>query len=326
MIKNNRLTLTILLGIFLICLILSFLIGRYPEVGFIQLKSLENDPIGQRVFYSLRVPRVILGALLGMALGTSGLVFQTVFNNPLVGSGMLGVTQGASLGAAIGIVFFNGNPWIVQFLAIGLGTSALFLSVFSARRIHYGGWTLRLVLSGSVISALFGAGISLLKYQADARNQLHAIEFWLMGGLGYTTWRGLPIVIVIVILSLIYLWKVRWRVNLLALDHETASSLGIQIQKERLMALAAAVFAVSAATSLSGIVGWIGLIVPHLARRLLGANTSDSLPASMLIGGILVLVCDNGMRTLSAVEIPLGIITSFIGVIVFILLMGARKT
>lgn len=322
---NNQRKFHYLTGLFLLCVIFSILIGRYPALGFMKLETLQTDTIAQNIFFNLRIPRVILGLFLGMTLGASGLVFQTVFNNPLVGSSMLGVTQGASFGAAIGIVFFNSNSWIVQFLAITLGASGLFLSVFSARKIHFGGWTLRLILAGSVISALFGAGLTLLKYLADSRNQLHAIEFWLMGGIGNTTWRGLPIVIVIILLSLFVLWRVRWRINLLSLDHETSLSLGVNVRRERLVALAMAVFAVSAATSLSGIIGWISLIVPHLARRLFGSDTKDSLPASMLIGAILVLLCDSGARTLSPVEIPLGIITSFVGVIVFVLLMGVRN-
>ena len=322
---NNQRKFHYLTGLFFLCVIFSIFIGRYPEIGFMKPDTLLTDTIAQNIFFNLRIPRVILGLLLGMTLGASGLVFQTVFNNPLVGSSMLGVTQGASFGAAIGIVFFNSNSWIVQFLAITLGASGLFLSVFSARKIHYGGWTLRLILAGSMISALFGAGLTLLKYLADSRNQLHAIEFWLMGGLGSTTWRGLPIVIVIILLSLFVLWRIRWRINLLSLDNETGLSLGVNVRRERLIVLAMAVFSGSAATSLSGIIGWISLIVPHLARRLFGADTKDSLPASMLIGAILVLLCDSGARTLSPVEIPLGIITSFIGVIVFVLLMGVKN-
>ncbi len=321
--KHKKLFL--LLGVLLLSLLFSFLVGRYPQPGLIDLWKLNQDAIGWNIFYNLRVPRVILGLLLGMALGASGLVFQTVFNNPLVGSGMLGVTQGAAFGAAIGIIFFQGKSWVVQLLAIGLGSAGLVFSVFSARRIHYGGWTLRLILSGSVVSALFGAGLSLLKYLADSRNQLHAIEFWLMGGLNFTTWRGLPAVILLVTISLIILWKLRWRINLLALNSETAGSLGVSVVRERLLLLTAAVIAVSTATSLSGIVGWVGLIVPHLARKMFGADTRYSFPASVLIGGILVLVSDNGLRTIQPLDVPLGIVTSFVGVIIFIIIMGMRR-
>ncbi|HPL57701.1 MAG TPA: iron ABC transporter permease [Flexilinea sp.] len=323
--RNQRIKLIALTGILILCLFLSIFAGRYPELGFLSPATLKEDTTARNIFFNLRIPRIILGLLLGMALGSSGLFFQTVFNNPLVDSGMLGVTQGASFGAAIGIVFFHSNPWIVQLLAIGLGMSGLFLSVVSARKIHYGGWTLRLILAGSVISALFGAGLSLLKVLADSRNQLHAIEFWLMGSLGFTIWQGLPLVIVITCVCLFILWKYRWRINLLALDSEVASSLGVRIRMEQMLLMTAAVFAVSAATSLSGIIGWVGLIVPHLSRRLFGSDTQYSLPGSMLIGAILILACDNGARILSPSEIPLGIITSFVGVIIFILLMGGKK-
>lgn len=316
--RRKKILLVIILSA---CLVLSILCGRFPAPGFIPLRELSTDQIAWNVFYNLRIPRVILGTLLGMTLGASGLVFQTVFNNPLVDSGMLGVTQGAAFGAAVGIVFFESRSAVVQFLAIAFGMCGLFLSVISARRVHYGGWSLRLILAGSVVSAFFGAGLALLKVLADGRNQLHAIEFWLMGGLGYTTWQGMPIVMAIVFFSLFILLLLRWRVNLMSLNSETVTSLGVNVVRERIALLTVTVFAVAAVTSMSGIIGWVGLIVPHLARRLFGADSKDSLPASMLIGAILVLICDNGSRTLSPIEIPLGVLTAFFGVIIFILLM-----
>lgn len=314
----------LLIAILVICVILSLISGRYPSPGFIKLFELPSDPIGSRIFYNLRVPRVILGILLGMTLGASGLIFQTVFNNPLVDSGMLGVTQGAAFGAALGIVFFESRAGVVQSFAIGFGLCGLILSVLSARKIHYGGWTLRLILAGSVVSAFFGAMLALLKVLADERNQLHAIEFWLMGGLGYTTWRGLPIVIVIVVCCLIVIWLLRWRVNLMSLNAETGTSLGVRVTLERLIILSVTVFAVAAVTSLSGIIGWAGLIVPHVARRVFSADTRDALPAAMLIGAILILICDNGSRTLTPIEIPLGVLIAFFGVIIFIVLMRKK--
>ena len=258
-----------------------------------------------------------------MALGSSGLFFQTVFNNPLVDSGMLGVTQGASFGAAIGIVFFHSNPWIVQLLAIGLGMSGLFLSVVSARKIHYGGWTLRLILAGSVISALFGAGLSLVKVLADSRNQLHAIEFWLMGSLGFTIWQGLPLVIVITCVCLFILWKYRWRINLLALDSEVASSLGVRIRLEQMLLMTAAVVCSFGGNLVKRIIGWVWVDRPSSFPKVIRFRHSILFP-EYVNRAILILACDNGARILSSSEIPLGIITS-LSVIIFILLMGGKR-
>jgi iron complex transport system permease protein len=304
--------------------VLSLFLGRYPVPGFISLDTIKDDPLAQRLVLNLRLPRLLMAILLGMALSASGIVFQMIFSNPLVEPGFLGVSQGAAFGAAFSIIFIGQKVWAVQSSAAIFAFLGLILSYTLARRVRFGGWTLRLVLSGIAISALFSAGLGVLKYLADPLSQLQEITFWLLGGLWSVTWKDLKSVAIIVVLALYFLYRMRWRLNLLALSDETAFSLGIAPGRERVLLLFAATAATAAVISVSGMVSWVGLIVPHLARRLLGADTRFSLPASMLVGGVFVLVCDTLARTIFFGEIPLGIITSLIGATAFIGMMMTR--
>jgi iron complex transport system permease protein len=201
----------------------------------------------------------------------------------------------------------------------------LVLSYFLARRVRYGGWVLRLVLAGIAVSALFSAGVGVLKYLADPLRQLPEITFWMLGGLWSTEWRDLLAVLPLTLAGLTVLFLMRWRLNLLSLEDEVALSLGASPQRERALMLGAAVAATAAMISISGIISWVGLIVPHLARRLFGADGRYVIPASMLIGGTFVVLCDDLARTLLAGEIPLGILTSLLGALLFIVLMMSRK-
>ncbi|MCX7840035.1 MAG: iron ABC transporter permease, partial [Anaerolineae bacterium] len=192
--------------------------------------------------------------------------------------------------------------------------------------LRYGGWVLRLVLAGIAVSALFSSGIGILKYAADPLRQLPEITFWLLGGLWSITWREVSYIAPIVLPALFILWLMRWRLNLLSLSDETAFSLGVAVGRERALLLIASVAATAAVVSVAGIVGWIGLIVPHIARRLMGTDAQHSLPVAMLLGGIFALICDDLARTLFAAEIPLGIFTSLFGAILFALLLMSNIT
>lgn len=303
---------------------LSLLWGRYPSLGLISWQQLMEDELAGLLVFNLRLPRLLMALLTGMALSAAGTVFQTLFGNPLVEPGFLGVSQGAAFGAALCIVFLGGTALIIQgmsalFAIIGLGFSYLL-----ARRIRYGGWVLRLVLAGIAVSALFSAGLGVLKYTADPLRQLPEITFWLLGGLSSVTWTQFLSVLPVSLLGLIFLFLFRWRLNLLALSEETAFSMGAAPRRERLLLLTAAILPTAAVISVAGMVGWVGLIVPHIARRLFGSDTRFSLPASMLLGGIFVILCDDICRSLLAGEIPLGIMTSLLGAAVFIGLMISR--
>ncbi len=237
----------------------------------------------------------------------------------------MGVSQGASFGAAFCIVFLASSAWAVQIAAALFAFLGLGLSYLLARRVRYGGWVLRLVLAGIAVSALFSSGLGVLKYVADPLSQLPEITFWLLGGLWSITWRQFLTILPAVAVGLLVAYRMRWRLNLLSLSDETAFSLGATPGRERTLVLVAAVLATSAVISVAGMVGWVGLIMPHIARRLFGADSRYTLPASMLIGAVFTLLCDDLGRTLLPGEIPLGILTSFIGAAVFIFMMVRQK-
>lgn len=306
-------------------IVLSLFIGRYTSPIFLTPARLAGDELAQRLVWNLRIPRILAAVLLGMSLSAAGSVFQMIFANPLVEPGFLGVSQGAAFGAAFSIIFLGSNAWLVQGSAALFAFLGLGLSYFLARRVRFGGWVLRLILAGIAVSALFSAGVGVLKFLADPLRQLPEIVFWLLGGLWSVTWMDLITILPVVLVGLWVMYRMRWRLNLLSLDDEVAFSLGVAPGRERALLLTAAVATTAALVSISGIVGWVGLIVPHLGRRLFGANSRYSLPAAMLLGGVFVLLCDDLARTMLAGEIPLGILTSLLGALFFIVLMVSRR-
>jgi iron complex transport system permease protein len=310
----------------LLCfIVISLYFGRYPAPGFLTPQQLGSDTMAQRLVLNLRLPRVITAVLLGMSLSAAGTVLQMIFGNPLVEPGFLGVSQGASFGAALAIISLGTSSWLVQGSAAFFAFLGLGLSYLVARQVRYGGWVLRLLLAGIAISALFSAGVGILKFVADPFRQLPEITFWLLGGLWSINWSALLSILPVVLVGLFIMMQMRWRLNLLSLDDATAFSMGAAPGRERALLLGAAVAATAAVISVSGMVGWIGLIIPQLARRLFGADARYSLPAALLLGGAFTLLCDDLARTLLAGEIPLGILTSLLGAAFFIALMSTQK-
>ncbi len=312
-----------LLALFLIVCALSIFIGRYPAPVWMPLRLLTEDALAQRLVLNLRLPRILTAALLGMSLAAAGTTLQMLFRNPLVEPGFLGVAQGAAFGAALSIILFSASGVLIQAFAGIFGCLGLALSYALARRIRYGGWTLRLVLAGIAVSALFSSGVGILKYVADPLTQLPELVFWMLGALWGVTWREALSILPATLIGLTVLLLLRWRLNLLALDDATALSLGTAPARERLLLLVAAVAATAAVISVAGVVGWIGLIIPHLARRLVGADAQRALPAALLLGGAFAVACDTIARTALPGEIPLGILTALIGATAFAALMLA---
>ncbi len=317
--------LILLTGALLLVLALSLLWGRYPSAALSSPATLWQDPLAQRLVLNLRLPRILAAVVLGMALSASGNVLQMVFRNPLVEPGFLGVSQGAAFGAALAIIVAGSVPYLIQGSALVFACLGMVLSYFLARHIRYGGWVLRLVLSGIAVSAIFASGVGILKYLADPLTQLPEIVFWMLGGLWGVTWTDFLSILPIVLPCFVIIILMRWRLNLLSLSDITAFSLGAVPTRERVLVLAAAVGATSAVVSIAGVVGWVGLIVPHIARRLTGTDAQKALPASLLIGGIFVLICDDVARTLMPGEIPLGILTSLLGAALFMVLMTSSN-
>jgi len=322
---RRRLVLLILAVGLLAVFILSLFAGRYPEPGFISWSRLVNDDLALRLFLHLRLPRLVTAFLLGATLAAAGTVFQFLFGNPLVEPGFLGVSQGAAFGAALSIVLSSGTALITQASAAFFAMLGLGFSYLLARRLRYGGWILRLVLAGIAVSAFFSAGLGLLKIMADPLNQLQEITFWLLGSLASITWRQVLPVLPFVLAGLLVVHLYRWRLNLLALDEQTSFSLGVTPGRERWLLILATVLPVAALIAVTGMVGWVGLIMPHVSRRLLGTDTRFCVPASMLLGGGFTMLCDDLARNLLAGEIPLGILTSLFGAIIFLFLLMFQK-
>ncbi len=309
----------------LVALAISLLIGRYPAPGLSSPAALLGTETSRTIFLQLRLPRVLTAALLGASLAASGCAFQMLFRNPLVEPGFLGVTQGAAFGAALAILVLPGVVGAVQLSAVVFATAGLFLSYGVARRLRFGGWVIRMVISGLAVSALFASGLGILKYLADPMSQLQEMTFWLLGGLSGTTWGTTLMVLPLVAPALLILVLLRWRLSILSLDDLTAHSIGTSPARERLLLLVAASAATAGVTAAAGIIGWVGLLVPHVARRYFGVEGNRALPASLLLGAVMVVVCDTIARSLMVYEIPLGIITSLLGASLFLSLLSSGQ-
>jgi iron complex transport system permease protein len=323
--RQRRKTLWFLLALLIAIVSISIFVGRYPKPFLMPLQLLWEDTLAQRLVWSLRMPRILTAALLGATLAACGTVLQMIFRNPIVEPGFLGVSQGAAFGAAVAILWFGASPLAVELSASFFALFGLGISFLLAKSLHFGGWVLRLILSGIVVSALFSSGLGVLKYLADPLTQLQEITFWLLGGLWSVTWRDVLYYLPVVVPSLLVVYLMRWRLNVLSLGEDTSFSLGAETNRERLLLLVSAVSATAVLTAVSGIIGWVGLIIPLAARQIFGPNGQFALPGSMLLGAVFAVICDNLARTLLSGEIPLGILTSFIGALLFVLVMNRSR-
>ncbi len=322
---SAALKIALLLLLLAVVFILSVLAGRFPLPGIQSPQTILASEMHRSILIHLRLPRVLISLILGISLSTAGLILQTIFNNPMVEPGFLGVSQGASFGAGLAIVFLNGRNEEIQLFAVFFGMCGLGLSILLANRFKFGSWVMRVVLAGIAVSALFSAGLGILKYFADRYERLPLLSFWLLGSTGRVTWTTLLPILPVFGFVLTIIFLLRWRLNLLSLDDETALSISVNVKAERLLFMFCSVVITAICISLCGIIGWIGMIVPHIARKLFGANTAYTIPASLLIGGILMIVCDDLARVMFPVEIPLGVVTSFVGAGLFLPVMSSRR-
>lgn len=316
----------------LVCCAVSLLLGRYPlppDTAFMVLLSkvvpvdVHWQPVVETVLLHVRLPRIAAALLIGGGLAVSGASFQGLFRNPLVSPFILGVASGAGFGAALGILLDAGALGI-QVLAFTFGGAAVLLS-YAMGRVYRAAPTLVLVLAGVIVGSFFSALLSLLKYVADPFDKLPVIVYWLMGSLGTMTQAKLFSACLPIIGGIVVLMAVRWRINVLSLGEEEAKALGVETGRLRLAVVVAATAITASAVSVSGIIGWVGLVIPHLARMLVGPNYSKLLPASLVLGGCYMLVIDDIARTATATEIPLGILTATIGAPVFAILLRRGK-
>jgi iron complex transport system permease protein len=311
----------------------AFSVGRFPitpaELLAVVWSKLTGAPHGlpasiDTVVLNVRGPRIVAAILVGAALAAAGAAYQGLFRNPLVSPDILGVSSGAALGAVVGIYLSLGVV-AIQTLAflVGLGAVAVVYVVGAALRRHDP--VLVLVLAGIVIGTLLGSCVSLLKYLADPYNQLPAITFWLLGSLASVTLGDVRAVAPSVLLGLVPLVLLRWQMNVMTLGEDEARALGVDTRRLRLTVVAAATLMTAGVVSISGVVGWIGLLVPHLARFLVGPDFRRLLPASILLGAGYLLAVDTLARTVARIEIPLGVLTAFIGAPFFIWILAASR-
>jgi iron complex transport system permease protein len=275
------------------------------------------------VFYTIRLPRTIAALLIGAALSVSGATYQSVFRNPLVSPDILGAAAGASFGAALAIFIGLDKIWL-QALAfvfglLGVGISYAIGVRFSGRMRDN---TVTLVLCGMVITAIFSALISGVKLAADPYDELPTITFWLMGGLSYVTIDDILIMLTPLVLGGVFLFLMRFRLNVLSLSDEEISALGIDAGRSRGLVILFATLLTSGSVAVGGMIAWVGLIVPHIARLLTGPDCRRLLPASLLIGAVFLMVVDDVARTLFAIELPLGVLTALVGAPMFLVLLA----
>jgi len=274
------------------------------------------------IVLQVRAPRVAAALGVGAALSAAGAAYQNLFRNPLVSPDILGVSAGCALGA--GIALLASLPiGVVQLFAFAGGLAAVALVVAIGTWVGGRDPILTLVLTGVVVGSLCGAGIALVKYLADPYNQLPAITFWLLGSFTGALPRDLPGTLVPIAVAIAALWALRWRIDVLALSEDEAASLGVNVRRMRLAVIVAATLATACAVSLAGTIGWVGLLVPHAARLLVGAGFARLLPLSLVLGAAFMLAVDTACRTLFATEVPPGVVTAFAGTPVFIALLAA---
>jgi iron complex transport system permease protein len=282
-----------------------------------------QDDIPRSIVMEIRFPRAILGGLVGGALAMSGAAFQGLFKNPLVSSSILGVSSGAGFGAALGILMFH-TVSATYPLALGFGILAVYLS-YMIGKIYNKTPAIMLVLGGVIVSSVFSALISLVKYVADPYEQLPAIVFWLMGSLATARYEDMAIAAPPIVLGAIGLWSVRWRINVLSMGDKEAHTLGVNTRLTKGIVIVCATLATAGAVSVSGVIGWIGLIIPHIGRMLVGNDNKILIPVSFSIGACFLVLIDIMGRVLTGAEIPIGILTALFGGPFFVYLLKKTK-
>jgi len=313
---------------------LALTVGRYP-LGIAEIRNflaasagLHDLPAARynllhNIIVEIRLPRILAASLVGAALASSGAAFQAVFRNPLVSPGILGVLGGAGFGAALGILM-SGNWAFIQFCAFAMGLLAVGFGLFIAN-IFGRASIVMLVLGGIISGSLFTAALSIIKYTADPYEQLPAIVYWLMGSLGgadfgQVGWAAVPILTGVTILAVL-----GRALDALAMGDDEARSLGIPAQALRYGVIAAATLVSALSVSLAGMIGWIGLIVPHFTRLLFGPRNALLLPASAFIGATFLIAADCLARGFTKSEIPIGILTELLGVPAFIFVLHRAR-
>lgn len=330
--KSKRSLILILTILLFAGIVISFMVGKYPimprelfSILFSRILDIEvswNQTM-EIVLFNIRLPRILLACMVGGCLSVAGAAYQGVFQNPMAAPDVLGASTGAAFGAALAIVLgrSSGETTVSAFFFSILSIAV----VFGVSKKAKGNRILALVLSGVMISSLFGAGTSFIKLVADPNSQLPAITYWMMGSLSGVTKGDLAFAAIPMLLGMIPLFLVRWRLNLLTMGEEEARTMGVNTGRLRIVIILSATLLTAASVSVSGMIGFVGLVIPHLMRRFVGSNYKYLIPASMLAGALFLLIVDDFARNLFTAELPIGILTSFMGVPFFLYLL-VRKS
>ncbi|EHP89086.1 FecCD family ABC transporter permease [Methanotorris formicicus] len=310
---HNTLLFLLFLGMFVI----SLFIGRFLFLPW------DMNNLTYSILFDVRLPRIIAVSLAGASLGLAGITFQNLFKNYLAGPGVLGVTSGSAFGAVFAILVFPLNPYLIQGFSFIFGIVAVVLAYKLGKCL--GESLLSLILAGMMISAFFSALVGLAKYLADPYNKLPTIVFWLLGSFSGIRREDLEVAFFPMVLGIVGILCLRWVFNILSLGDEEAKALGVDVKKYRTLSIVLATLATSASTSIAGMITWVGVVSPHIARLVVGVDNRKLIPATAVVGASLLLICDDIARSLTSSELPLSVITSFIGApILFIILVKRR--
>ncbi len=316
----------------LLCIFSSLFIGRFElsfqtVIGIVWCRATgsacQAPAIAQTLVWDIRMPRIILGGMVGGCLAISGTAFQGIFRNPLVSSGILGVSSGAGFGAALAIILFQGSTLAVYAFAFSFALLAV-LASYLIGRVYSTTPTIMLVLGGTIVSSVFAALISFAKYVADPYQQLPSIVFWLMGSLATASYKDIMLAGLPMLLGIAGLIGIRWRINVLSMGDREAHALGLNVLVDKGLVIICATLATAGAVCVSGIIGWVGLIIPHICRMLVGNDNRVLIPASLSLGASFLILVDDAGRIITGSEIPLGILTALIGAPFFVWLL--KKT
>lgn len=332
---NYRLRFVILIVLAILCVFFSLGVGRYFISPFDVITNLFNPmmPIDDieayrqwSALFNIRIPRILAAFLVGAALATAGASYQGMFQNPLVSPDILGASAGAGLGAAFAILNNMGSVMITVFAFCGAMIAVALAYLVS--RLAKGNATLSLVLGGILVGSLFTAGTSYIKLVADTEDQLPEITYWLMGGFGGVEYSDVIFAAIGIAVGIIPLILIRWRMNVLTLGDDEARSIGVNTRRLRLVAIFCATLITAVAVSISGIIGWIGLVIPHFCRMIFGYDYRRIIPAAIIFGGAFLVLVDDFARTLAASEIAIGILTAFVGAPIFayLLISGGKRS
>lgn len=326
--KTGLSVIILLIIILLVTATFSLLLGRFDIsvrecFGIIFSKILPIEPFWTKVqnnmLMMVRLPRVVIAVLVGASLSVAGTSYQCIFRNPMSAPDILGASTGAAFGAALSILLQKSYMEITAWAFIS--SMICVLLVLFVSRLCKGNQILNLILAGIMVGSLFSAGTSYIKLIADPNNTLPAITFWMMGSLSGADTAKMSYIWIPILIGMVPIFVLRWKINILTLDDDEAKTMGVNTRLTRTIVIISATLLTAASVSVSGMIGWVGLVMPHVARKLVGDDCRILIPAAALVGGIFLVLTDDICRTLYTTEVPLGILTSLIGAPFFIYLM-----